>query len=464
MANDTPPKPLDGFRVIDFTQNIAGPLAGQVLADLGAEVIKVEAPAGDAARHIGTVLPGRPPLPTLFLPHNRGKKSVTVDLTTDEGRQRILLLTDTADVVLEGFRPGVMERLGLGPDDLRARNPTLVYAQLSAYGGNGPHGSRPGVDLMVAAESGMTTGMPTPSGKPQIIPFQLVDAASGHVLAQAVLAALLNRERHGVADVVRVAMYDVAVVLQAGQLTIHLNKPTEQPAADAAPKPKGRSGVGFATQPSDAFMAADGYLVISAYVPKHWTKLCEIIDRPDMLEDERFADQRARALNYHELTEELEKALAARTAAEWVALLQQGGRIVLHHAAESAQAVARMQHDGHRAGRVAAICLSMTRFLSTLTCMRPARAIRERPPTMPEPTPTTPQGEAAVGVEPSAVAGIGVRMQDLELPTRPAPVTIPDAEAPEFDAWVRRHLGGLHAGVLTEPVPDHLLRLLDEAG
>jgi len=319
-------KPLDGFRVLDFTQNIAGPLAGQVMVDLGAEVIKVEAPAGDAARHITAVLPGRPPLPTLFLPHNRGKKSVTVDLTTDEGRQQILRLAETADVVLEGFRPGVMERLGLGPEDLRARNPRLVYARLSAFGGNGPHGSRPGVDLMVAAESGMTTGMPTPSGKPQIIPFQLVDAASGHVLAQAVLAALLNRERHGVADVVRVAMYDVAVVLQAGQLTVHLNKPTESaPTPETALKSRRRKGVGFATQPSDAFKAADGYLVISAYVPKHWAKFCQVIERPDMLDDDRFIDQRSRALNYAELTEEIEKALAARTAAEWVALLQQGG-------------------------------------------------------------------------------------------------------------------------------------------
>jgi crotonobetainyl-CoA:carnitine CoA-transferase CaiB-like acyl-CoA transferase len=329
MPNSKAPKPLDGFRVLDFTQNIAGPLAGQVLADLGAEVIKVEAPGGDAARQITAVLPGRPPLPTLFLPHNRGKKSVTVDLTDEQAKERILRLADSADVLLEGFRPGVMERLGLGPDELRARNPKLIYARLSAYGGNGPHGSRPGVDLMVAAESGMTTGMPTPTGKPQIIPFQLVDAASGHVLAQAVLAALLNRERHGVADVVRVAMYDVAVGLQAGQLTIHLNKPTPDSKPDSKPAPdpkaKRRKGVGFATQPSDAFKAADGYLVISAYVPKHWAKLCQIIGRPDLTDDERFADQRSRALNYHELTEELEAALAAKTAAEWVELLQEGG-------------------------------------------------------------------------------------------------------------------------------------------
>lgn len=315
-------KPLDGFRVLDFTQNVAGPLAGQILADLGAEVVKIEAPGGEQSRRLTSVLPGRPPLATYFLPNNRGKKSVAVDLTDEAARQQVLRLADTADVVLEGFRPGVMERLGLGPDELRARNPRLVYARLSAFGGNGPNGTRPGVDLMVAAEAGMCTGMATPSGKPQIIPFQLVDNASGHVLAQAVLAALLNRERHGVGDLVRVAMYDVAVSLQANQLTIHLNKPAQ---AVPAPPAQKRKGVGFATQPSDAFKASDGYLVISAYVPKHWTTLCHIIGRPDLIDDQRFADQRSRAINYAELTDELESALAAKTVAEWVQLLQEGG-------------------------------------------------------------------------------------------------------------------------------------------
>lgn len=112
--------------MLDFTQNIAGPMAGQVLADLGAEVIKVEAPVGEAARHITAVLPGRPPLATLFLPHNRGKKSVMADLRDDEAKQQIMRLVDTADVVLEGFRPGVMERMGLGPDELQSRNPKLI--------------------------------------------------------------------------------------------------------------------------------------------------------------------------------------------------------------------------------------------------------------------------------------------------------------------------------------------------
>jgi crotonobetainyl-CoA:carnitine CoA-transferase CaiB-like acyl-CoA transferase len=316
------PKPLDGFRVLDFTQNVAGPLAGQVLADLGAEVIKVEAPDGEAARHITSVLPGRPPLAPYFLPNNRGKKSVVVDLTTQQGKDQIVKLADTADVILEGFRPGVMERLGLGPNDLQPRNPPLIYARISAFGGNGPNGDRPGVDLMVAAEAGMTTGMRTPDGKPQIIPFQLVDNATGHVLAQAVLAALLNRERHGVADVVRVAMYDVAVSLQANQLTMHLNRPS---GPKSAPTTKQRRRVAFATQPSDAFRTADGHVVISAYIPKHWKLLCQTIDRPDLLDDERFADQRSRAINFAELTDELESTLTTKPADEWVKLLRSNG-------------------------------------------------------------------------------------------------------------------------------------------
>lgn len=318
------PKPLDGFRVLDFTQNVAGPLAGQVLADLGAEVIKVEAPGGDASRQITSVLPGRPPLAVYFLPNNRGKKSVTADLRTAEATAKILTLVDTADVVLESFRPGVMERLGLGPDELRLRNPRLVYARLTAYGGNGPNGDRPGVDLMVAAEAGMTSGMRTPDGKPQIIPFQLVDNASGHVLAQAVLAALLNRERHGTGDVVEVAMYDVAVALQANQLTVHLNRPVA-PATESPSPAKRRKGVGFATQPSDAFRTADGYVVISAYTPKHWDTLCRSIGRPDLTDDPRFADQRSRSINYADLIDELESTLSTAASAHWVDLLQRNG-------------------------------------------------------------------------------------------------------------------------------------------
>src|ERR1700756_4968683 len=121
MPSAEAPRPLDGFRVLDFTQNVAGPLAGQVLVDLGAEVIKIEAPGGEAARRIISVLGGKP-VRAYFLPNNRGKKSVMVDLSTPEGKEQVLGLADTADVVLEAFRPGVMEKMGLGPEELQARN------------------------------------------------------------------------------------------------------------------------------------------------------------------------------------------------------------------------------------------------------------------------------------------------------------------------------------------------------
>lgn len=324
------PRPMDGLRVLDFTQNVAGPLAGQVLADLGAEVIKVEAPGGEAARRIVAVV-GSKPLAAYFLPNNRGKKSVEVDLQNPDGLESILALVDTADVVLEAFRPGVMEKLGLGPDILQERNPRLVYARLSAYGGNGPNSSRPGLDLMVQAESGMLTGLKTPEGGPQIIPFQLVDGATGHVMAQAVLAALLNRERHGVADIVKVAMYDVAISLQANQLTLHLNTPprTEAP-REPKPAGNGKKKVAFATQPSDAFHAADGHIVLSAYTPKHWAKLTEVIGRPELAEDPRFLDQKLRSMNYYELREELNSTLSAKTADEWVEILHDAGLMATH--------------------------------------------------------------------------------------------------------------------------------------
>jgi crotonobetainyl-CoA:carnitine CoA-transferase CaiB-like acyl-CoA transferase len=209
---------------------------------------------------------------------------------------------------------------------LQSRNSRLVYARLSAYGGNGEYSSQPGIDLLVQAASGMTTGMVRPDGGPQIIPFQLVDNASGHVLAQAVLAALLNRERHGVADVVRVAMYDVAVSLQANQMTLHLNKePTPKGKAELGPDGKPRKRLAFTVQPSDAFKASDGFLVVSAYTPKHWIRFCEVIGRPDLVTDERFKDQTLRTINFYDLKDEIEAGLATKTAGEWVELLQQVG-------------------------------------------------------------------------------------------------------------------------------------------
>ncbi|WP_432066231.1 CaiB/BaiF CoA transferase family protein [Streptomyces sp. C10-9-1] len=319
--NAATPRPMDGLRVLDFTQNVAGPLAGQVMADLGAEVIKVEAPGGEAARRITSTAPGQEHLAPYFLPNNRGKKSITADLRTPEGKTQILALADTADVVLEAFRPGVMDRMGLGAQTVQARNPKCVYASLSAYGGRGPHGKRPGVDIMVQAESGLLTGLQAPDGQPLFIRSTLVDAASGHVLAQAVLAALLNRERHGVADVVSVAMYDVACSLQANNLTLQLNTdPTRRTSKTSG----GRAPT--ATAPTGAYRAADGgYLVLSAYVPKHWKLLTELLGRPELADDPRYADQALRSVHGADLNAELRAVFATRGVDEWVELLQSAG-------------------------------------------------------------------------------------------------------------------------------------------
>lgn len=326
MAKQNGPRPLAGFRVVEFAHNVAGPLAGQVLADLGAEVIKVEAPEGDAARRIVSLLPGRRPLATYFLPNNRGKKSVALDLRVPENRQQVLRIIDEADVLLEAYRPQVMEQLGLGPEVLQARNPKLVYARLCAYARSGSGAGRPGIDMMVQTEAGMTSGLRNEDGSPQLIPFQLVDNACGHVLAQAVLAALLNRERHGVTDIVEVSMYDVAISLQANQLALHMNRAKLPSAGECAPaKPRARRPFVFATQPSAPFKAADGYLVLAAYVPKHWRRLTEVLERADLLEDPRFVDQTRRTMNFDALKAELEKTFASRTAQEWVARLQEAG-------------------------------------------------------------------------------------------------------------------------------------------
>ena len=262
--------------------------------------------------------------PSYFLPNNRGKKSVTVDLNRRSAKQQILGLVDTADVVLESFRPGVMERMGLGPErTCSSRNPKLIYARLSAFGGNGPNGNRPGVDLMVAAEAGMTTGMRTPDGKPQIIPFQLVDNASGHVLAQAVLAALLNRERHGVADVVEVAMYDVAVALQANQLTDAPEQAQRGAQAEIGPA-AGTRGQG--AQGSWLRHPALGRVPhrrrlprpVSAYIPKHWDSCARSSAGRICWTTNGSPTSAPGSLNYPELTDELETTLATKTSAQWV--------------------------------------------------------------------------------------------------------------------------------------------------
>ncbi|MEU7816741.1 CoA transferase [Pseudonocardia sp. NPDC049154] len=312
-------RPMTGMRVLDLTSNVAGPLAGQVLVDLGAEVVKIEPPTGEAGRNIRSTIPGQEELRPYFLPHHRGKKSVVLDLRSEEDVARLLALADTADVFVQGFRPGVLDRLGLGADVLRRRNPRLVYASLSAFSGDGAQHRRPGIDALIQAESGLLTGLVGAGGAPLLPAPTVVDAGSGHVLAQAILAALLARERHGEGDVVEVALYDVAVSLQAPHVTRQLHTAPEH----AHLTETGRASLAVA--PSGPFRAADGWLMLFAYVPKHWTLLTETLGRPDLRTDPRFRDQVERSRHPVELAAALEEALAGHTVAEWVEILTAAG-------------------------------------------------------------------------------------------------------------------------------------------
>lgn len=311
----TPSRPMDGLRVLDLTANVAGPLACQVLCDLGAEVIKIEPETGEPARRITATAPGAEHVTPYFSPHNRGKKSVRLNPATPEGAAGLRRLVADADVLVQAMRPGTMDRHGFGPEQVAELNPGCVYVSISAYGGGSDLEDRPGIDMMVQAESGCLSGQPV-GQTPRLIPFQLVDGATGHVVAQSVLAALLHRERFGVVNQVTVSMYDVACSLEANYLTLHMNT-----AADAVST--GRRPV--AVEPSGVFPTADGDLALAAYVPVHWRKLTEILERPDLAIDPRFVDQAARSNHAVALREEIVAVLTSRTADEWVALCDRAG-------------------------------------------------------------------------------------------------------------------------------------------
>ena len=304
---------MDGMTVLDLTSNVAGPLACQVFADLGARVVKIESADGEAARRIVVTREGSQHVQPYFAPHNRGKLSVRLDLRSADGLADALRLVGEADVFVDGFRPGAAARLGLGVADVQARNPRCVYASLSAYG---PDDGRPGIDMLVQAESGLATGIVGADGRPGLIASQIVDVTSGHVLAESVLAALLLRERTGVADHVSVAMYDVAANMQANHLTTRLN------ARDAGVV---QGAAGVAVAPSGVFRTGEGWLVLAAYVPRHWQLLTVAVGRPELAADARFVDQLQRSRHREELIAELESAFAAGSAEHWEQVLQAAG-------------------------------------------------------------------------------------------------------------------------------------------
>jgi crotonobetainyl-CoA:carnitine CoA-transferase CaiB-like acyl-CoA transferase len=313
------PLPLDGLRVLELGNLLAAPCAGMVLADLGAEVVKVEAFGGDPARELqSAAFTGSGTSPT-FLAFNRGKRSVALDVRTPEGMDVLRRLLARSDVLIESFRPGVMDRLGIAARDVRALHPGLVYASLSGFGEGGPETSRRGVDLVIQAESGIMAVTGEPDGAPMKVGFTVVDVAAGHVLAQAILAALIRRGRTGTGDHVTVSLVDVALHLQSAPMTEYLASGVLPPrCGNAAPM----------TAPADLFRTADGHVVISAYLDRHWRLLCAALERNDLPRDPRFVTKVDRVRHRAELVAEIESVLRTDTSRAWLALLQGAGLVV----------------------------------------------------------------------------------------------------------------------------------------
>jgi crotonobetainyl-CoA:carnitine CoA-transferase CaiB-like acyl-CoA transferase len=311
--------PLEGMRVVDFGQLLAGPNAAMILGELGADVVKVEPLRGDPGRELQTAsFTGTGTSPS-FIAFNRSKRSIALDLKSPAARDAAKRLIADADVVIESFRPGAMDRLGLGSAAALELNPRLVYASVSGFGFVGPESGRRGVDLVVQAESGIMAITGEQDGPPLKVGFTVVDVAAGNVLAQAILAALLQRERTGRGDVVQVSLLEVALHLQAQPLTEFL-------ATGVVPIRRGNAAP--MTAPADMARTADGHIVISAYLDDHWRLLCVSLERADLLEDERFVSKVTRVANRDALLVSLEETLTTRSSQEWLGILQDVGLIV----------------------------------------------------------------------------------------------------------------------------------------
>jgi crotonobetainyl-CoA:carnitine CoA-transferase CaiB-like acyl-CoA transferase len=307
--------PLDGVRVVDLTRILAGPYCTQALADAGADVVKVEEPGkGDDTRGWG------PPFvegeSVYFLSVNRGKRSLTLNLKDAAARELLWRLLADADVLVENFRPGTLDRLGFSWDEVHRRHPGLVYASISGYGGDGPWGGRPGYDAVLQGEGGLMSITGAADGPPFKVGASLVDVLAGMTATQGIVLALLRRERSGRGGRVDVSLlesllptltYHAATYLLSGQVPARLGNRHPNLA------------------PYETFQAKDGYVIVGVGSEGLWRAFCRVLGTADLAEDPRFAANALRVTNYDALRGRLAPLLAARTVGDWLAVLEEAG-------------------------------------------------------------------------------------------------------------------------------------------
>lgn len=303
---------LAPFRVLDLSRVRAGPTCVRMLADFGADVIRIEPPPGVDAND------------NMFVDNreggdfqnlNRNKRSLTLNLKKPEGMAVLRRLVETADVVVENWRPDVKHRLGLDYDSLRAINPRVVLASISGFGQDGPYAWRPGFDQVIQGMSGLTsvTGFP---GQPVRAGIAVADSSTGLYLALGIFAALLERERSGEGQWVHASLLHATIAMMDFQAARYLNE-------GAVPQPCGNDHP--TASPMGLFRAQDGSLNLGVAGSGNWRRFCEALQRPDWLQDERFANERARIANRAALTQEIEAVFATRPVAHWVECLNRAG-------------------------------------------------------------------------------------------------------------------------------------------
>lgn len=309
---------LAGIRVLDMTNVLAGPFAGYQLALLGADVIKIETPGtGDLARHLGASTElSEQGLGVSFIAQNSGKRSVTINLKTEGGKRVFEKLVETADVLLENFRPGVLERLGFGWERLRSINPRLVYCAVSGFGADGPMRTRPAYDQVVQGLSGIMSVTGTPDVAPLRVGYPVCDSFGGLAAAFAVSSALIRQQRTGQGAYLDTSMLDAALTSMGWVVSDHL-------IAGREPTPMGNENITSA--PSGTFNTADGALNIAANKQEQFEILCRVLERPELIDDSRFVTREDRKLNRNALREELETSLKAKSAIEWDEILLDSG-------------------------------------------------------------------------------------------------------------------------------------------
>ncbi len=303
--------PLSGIRILDFTHVLAGPFTTSILGDLGAEIIKIENPkGGDSTRLNGP--PFQNGESAFFFCVNRNKKSICVDLKNPQAAPVIKKIVEKCDVVVENFRPGVMERLGIGYGELKKHRPDLIYASLNAFGAAGIYKDRPGFELIIQGLTGLVSITTPPGEKPAKIQIQIVDLCAGMFLAIAILSALYHRSKTGEGQQVETSLLRSTMAIMANYIGMFLM---------AGVVPKGMGTRNAQAMPSQAFETKDGYILVVAHA-NQWPKFCRAIDKQEWIDDDNMGKDSYRIENYDKVEALINGVLRTKETKDWLEIFR----------------------------------------------------------------------------------------------------------------------------------------------